>query len=208
METRGIQVAEGFRFVFNLVSCVLSAALTSCFAIVGALIGALAGALAATATKTSFLRGTSVGAIVGVIISVEVLEASRSYWSMTNVIEELIVRARAVEESLRPVVLSAYNLQQAHHANRGYDEIHDGHSLVASRGRLSGDSLNKSPQHLVLKDMKVEEENTYYCTICLQDIKEEEKARSLPRCRHIFHLICVDKWLARNDSCPVCRQGV
>ncbi|KAK7292197.1 hypothetical protein RIF29_07968 [Crotalaria pallida] len=212
----GIQGAGGFRFLSKFVLCSISAALTACFAIAGALTGAIAGALAAKASKSSFLRGTSLGAIAGAIISVEVLEASRAYWfmeqtgsrgasSMADFIEEL-VRGQLVEESLTPVILTAYNLQfeRVRVANSGYDEIHDVHSLVSSRG-LSGDSLDKLPQHVVLEDMKAE--NTC-CTICLQDIEVGEIARRLPRCHHTFHLICVDKWLVKNDSCPVCRQGV
>ncbi|KEH31959.1 hypothetical protein MTR_4g108970 [Medicago truncatula] len=40
--------------------------------------------------------------------------------------------------------------------NTCYDEIHDVHSLVASRG-LSGDSLKKLPNHIILKGMKAED---------------------------------------------------
>ncbi|OIW18504.1 hypothetical protein TanjilG_13256 [Lupinus angustifolius] len=181
----------------------------------GALAGALLGALAAKASKSSFLRGTSLGAIAGAIISMEVLEASRDFLFMdrtssqgasymAHFIDEL-VRGRLVEESLTPVILPAYNLQfdQARVANTGFDEIYDFqyHSLVVSRG-LSGESLNKLPHHVVLNA-----ENTC-CTICLQDIEVGETARRLPRCHHTFHLKCVDKWLVKNDSCPVCRQGV
>ncbi|KAK7265812.1 hypothetical protein RJT34_33436 [Clitoria ternatea] len=196
--------------------CTISALLTLSFAIAGALTGAIAGALAAKATKSGLLRGVSLGAIAGAILSVEVLEASRAYWcmeqtgsrgasSMADFIEEL-VRGRLVEESLTPAILTAYNLQfdQVGIANTGYDEIHDIHGLVASRG-LSGDSLNKLPHHMILKDMKAENS---CCTICLQDIEVGEIARSLPRCHHTFHLICVDKWLVKNDTCPVCRQNV
>ncbi|XP_061346616.1 NEP1-interacting protein-like 2 isoform X2 [Gastrolobium bilobum] len=209
----GIMETGRFRSVSKFVLCAISGALTGCFAIAGALTGAIAGALAAKATKSSFLRGVSLGAIAGAILSVEVLEASRAYWcmeqtgsrgasSMADFIEELF-RGRLVEESLTPAILTAYNLQVGT-ANTGYDEIHDAHSLVVSRG-LSGDSLKKLPYHMILKDMKTE--NTC-CVVCLQDIEVGEIARSLPRCHHTFHLICVDKWLVKNDSCPVCRQHV
>ncbi|KAJ1438920.1 Zinc finger, RING-type [Sesbania bispinosa] len=209
----GIEGPWRFRSVSKFILCALSGALTGCFAIAGALTGAIAGALAAKATKSGFLRGVSLGAIAGAILSVEVLEASRAYWcmeqtgsrgasSMADFIEEL-VRGRLVEESLAPAILTAYNLQfeQVGIANTGYDEFHDVHGLVASRG-LSGESLKKLPHHMIMKA-----ENTC-CAICLQDIEVGEIARSLPRCHHTFHLICVDKWLVKNDSCPVCRQNV
>lgn len=207
----------GFRFVSKFLLCAISGTLTACFAFAGALTGAIAGALAAKATKSGFFRGVSLGAIAGAILSVEVLEASRAYWcmeqtgsrgtsSMADFIEEL-VRGRLVEESLTPAILTAYNMQfeQVGVANNmGYDEIHDVRSLVSPRG-LSGDSLNKLPHHMVLKGMKAEDT---FCAICLQDIEVGEVARSLPRCDHTFHLICVDKWLVKNDSCPICRQNV
>ncbi|CAK8563192.1 unnamed protein product [Lathyrus sativus] len=207
-----------FRFVSKFLLCAISGTLTACFAIAGALTGAIAGALAAKATKSGFLRGVSLGAIAGAILSVEVLEASRAYWcmeqtgsrgtsSMADFIEEL-VRGRLVEESLTPAILTAYNLQfeQVGIANNvGYDEIHDVHSLVVASRGLSGDSLSKLPHHRILKDTKAE--NTL-CAICLQDMESGEVARRLPHCYHTFHLICVDKWLVKNDSCPICRQNV
>ncbi|MED6182328.1 hypothetical protein PIB30_027570 [Stylosanthes scabra] len=200
----------------KFILCAISGALTLCFAIAGALTGAIAGALAAKATHSGFLRGASLGAVAGAILSVEILEASRAYWcmeqtgargtsSMADFIEELI-RARLVEESISPAILTAYNLQFEHvaHGNRGYDEIRDVNNVVASRG-MTKDSLNKLPKHVILKDMKAEDT---CCAICLQDIVVGETARSLPRCRHTFHLTCVDRWLVKNHSCPVCRRTV
>ncbi|XAR58836.1 hypothetical protein NMG60_11014400 [Bertholletia excelsa] len=44
------------------------------------------------------------------------------------------------------------------------------------------------------------------CAICLGEFVEGEKVRVLPGCRHVFHVKCIDKWLASHSSCPTCRQ--
>ncbi|KAJ7978451.1 RING/U-box superfamily protein [Quillaja saponaria] len=212
MESEGMEGVRGFRYIPNLISSAISGALTGCFAIAGACTGAIAGALAGRASDSGLLRGAALGAIAGAILSVEVLEASRAYWcleqtgsrgtsSMADFIEELL-HERFVGEQFTPPMLNAYRWQVSF-ANIGYDDNHDIHG-VPSRG-LSGYSLEKLPHHVILKERKAE---STCCTICLQDIEVGEVARSLPRCRHTFHLMCVDKWLIRHGSCPVCRQDV
>ncbi|KAI3994033.1 hypothetical protein MKX01_012290 [Papaver californicum] len=51
-------------------------------------------------------------------------------------------------------------------------------------------------------------EATQDCIVCLENLKEGENCRSLPKCKHIFHANCVDSWLIRVPSCPVCREIV
>ncbi|KAL5220362.1 hypothetical protein ABZP36_025075 [Zizania latifolia] len=46
------------------------------------------------------------------------------------------------------------------------------------------------------------------CAICLGAMQEGDVVRVLPSCGHVFHVACVDKWLASSSSCPVCRAGV
>jgi cysteinyl-tRNA synthetase len=44
------------------------------------------------------------------------------------------------------------------------------------------------------------------CLICMDEYKEGTFKRLLPKCKHCFHKKCIDKWLKKNASCPVCRD--
>ncbi|KAJ4953455.1 hypothetical protein NE237_030287 [Protea cynaroides] len=43
------------------------------------------------------------------------------------------------------------------------------------------------------------------CSICLGEYQEIEILRILPKCGHNFHLSCIDVWLQKQSTCPVCR---
>ncbi|KAA8520573.1 hypothetical protein F0562_014829 [Nyssa sinensis] len=43
------------------------------------------------------------------------------------------------------------------------------------------------------------------CTICLGEYQEREVLRIMPQCGHNFHLSCIDVWLRKQSTCPVCR---
>ncbi|KAG6525790.1 hypothetical protein ZIOFF_015761 [Zingiber officinale] len=42
------------------------------------------------------------------------------------------------------------------------------------------------------------------CSICLNDFDAAIQLLAMP-CRHRFHEVCLKEWLARSNSCPVCR---
>ena len=44
------------------------------------------------------------------------------------------------------------------------------------------------------------------CSICLSEIKTSEDIIILPCC-HTFHNNCIMQWLARNNTCPICRKA-
>lgn len=44
-----------------------------------------------------------------------------------------------------------------------------------------------------------------FCTICQADLQEKELVRSISKCNHLFHSACLEHWLQRNPTCPLCR---
>lgn len=47
----------------------------------------------------------------------------------------------------------------------------------------------------------------YECILCLAEYEDGDELRFL-NCEHIFHVVCVDEWLRRNKTCPLCSQDV
>lgn len=45
------------------------------------------------------------------------------------------------------------------------------------------------------------------CSICLVEFEKEHVVCQLPRCSHLFHMDCIEKWLERcKFTCPLCRS--
>lgn len=178
--------AWGFRHVLRLAIAALFGAFVGLFALSGAFMGAIAGALAGRASNRGLIRGAILGAIAGAVLSLEALEASRAYWYQ----EQTGVRGTS---------------SMVDGDSRSFIEIRDVYDELVFRG-LSQDALKRLPSQVIMEDMKTMQ--SICCAICLQNIEVGETVRSLPRCHHMFHLTCVDKWLVRCGSCPVCRQNV
>lgn len=45
----------------------------------------------------------------------------------------------------------------------------------------------------------------FKCAVCLESFEDGQRLRLLPACCHVFHSECVDDWLHRNATCPICR---
>lgn len=46
------------------------------------------------------------------------------------------------------------------------------------------------------------------CAICLEGFEEGDLCCEVPACGHLFHGSCLDKWIGKNPSCPVCRSRI
>ncbi|XP_004142830.1 RING-H2 finger protein ATL52 [Cucumis sativus] len=45
------------------------------------------------------------------------------------------------------------------------------------------------------------------CAICLSEFEEGEEIKTLPECKHSYHMPCIDMWLYSHSSCPMCRTN-
>tara|TARA_Y100001970_G_scaffold7364_1_gene8421 strand:- start:2786 stop:3310 length:525 start_codon:yes stop_codon:yes gene_type:complete len=52
-------------------------------------------------------------------------------------------------------------------------------------------------------DVKLTDEPVL-CVICQENIKKYEIIRKI-KCRHYFHIECIDTWLTNNKTCPTCK---
>ncbi|GFP85553.1 E3 ubiquitin-protein ligase atl42 [Phtheirospermum japonicum] len=46
------------------------------------------------------------------------------------------------------------------------------------------------------------------CSVCLAKFLDVEILRLLPKCKHAFHMDCIDQWLEKHSTCPLCRRKV
>ncbi|OIW06331.1 hypothetical protein TanjilG_14976 [Lupinus angustifolius] len=58
-----------------------------------------------------------------------------------------------------------------------------------------------------IKDLKKGKESLE-CAVCLNDFKDYDTLRLLPKCNHVFHPSCIDSWLCSHVTCPVCRANL
>lgn len=46
------------------------------------------------------------------------------------------------------------------------------------------------------------------CVVCLDGVQKGERCRIFPDCKHVFHARCIDLWLLRRLTCPICRSPI
>lgn len=82
-------------------------------------------------------------------------------------------------------------------------------TLTRSRSRFSGidKSVIESLPFFKFSSLKGSKEGLE-CAICLSKFEDIEILRLLPKCKHAFHIACIDHWLEKHSSCPICRHKV
>ncbi|GAA0156111.1 hypothetical protein LIER_13679 [Lithospermum erythrorhizon] len=212
------KVKDFFSYTVSaVIGNVFSAIFTFFFALVGTLLGAMTGALIGQETESGFVRGAAIGAISGAVFSIEVFESSLLIWKsdesgigcllyLIDVIRSLL-SGRLVRERIGPAMLSAVQSQMGA-VEVTFEDVQNIFDTGGSKG-LPGDSVEKLPTVVIATDNNLDDSGERVsCSVCLQDFQIGETVRSLPDCHHMYHLPCIDKWLVRHGSCPMCRRDL
>ncbi|KAD6455138.1 hypothetical protein R6Q59_016411 [Mikania micrantha] len=82
-------------------------------------------------------------------------------------------------------------------------------NLRRTRSRFSGidKSIIESLPYFKFSNLKGWKKGLE-CSVCLSAFEEIELLRLLPKCKHVFHVECIDQWLENHSSCPLCRFKV
>ncbi|XP_078437403.1 RING/U-box superfamily protein [Wolffia australiana] len=170
------------------------AALVAIVAPGGALVGAVTGAFKGHTTETGLLHGVVMGAVAGTVVSIDLLESSLRGQTCTLVsAARSLINGKAFGDLVSPAMLKAYEWQAA---------------AVEFTPPLAKATPMKPLPTFKLRSVSAHSHEAETCPICLQDFEDGEAASRLPSCGHIYHSACVDKWLTKQNSCPICRGEV
>ncbi|KAK1427477.1 hypothetical protein QVD17_16163 [Tagetes erecta] len=180
-----LQITAAFNVIFRVITA-------SIICTGGAVIGIITGAIKGQTMESGFVRGAGVGALSGAIVALQVVDmiANGEHFSKVALLQSLLHGKLFIEWT------SAMEAS--------FTDIFDVQNDV-TRG-LSEEVIKDLPKHVFKKTPQRDNETN--CVICLQDFKNKEEGRELPSCRHVFHVKCIDEWLVRQGSCPVCRRDV
>jgi hypothetical protein len=73
---------------------------------------------------------------------------------------------------------------------------------------MRSEVIRNRPNYTVIryKNMSNKKEHTS-CPICFDDYTDN-CVLSETECKHYFHEECLEKWMERNNTCPICRTNV
>ncbi|KAK9938653.1 hypothetical protein M0R45_015377 [Rubus argutus] len=181
---------------------VLLAAFT-CILAIGAIVGAIHGAIKGQTTETGFSIRAGIGVLAGAIAAIQLMDMLVDGQPFSKVaLLGGMVNGKVFLDWVSSELLKAYQWQVS--------TLEDTSELYNSFGvkGLSQECIQNLPRSTFCSGDIMESCNELCCSICLEELEGGEYTRELPICGHLFHLACIDQWLRRQGSCPMCRVHI
>ncbi|KAC9644531.1 hypothetical protein E3N88_45476 [Mikania micrantha] len=119
--------------------------------------------------------------------------------------------------SLIAILMAVYHFITINWCNRRRNHIPPHHVHHQGHNQENDYSLENSvvlliPTHKHQKGLGLDSnggnsDDDAMCSICLCEFEEDEELRTLPECKHSFHVPCIDMWLSSHSTCPICRAN-
>ncbi|XP_054819917.1 NEP1-interacting protein 2-like isoform X2 [Prosopis cineraria] len=164
------------------------AAFTCILALGGSIMGTIVGGMKGQRSEAGMLDGAGKGAVAGAIAALELLDFAAPDDDDGH---------RHNHEPLSKIGIP----------ETVYREVSDIYDMRGVPG-LSQKLIQSLPLNQFNSTKVLALYNESFCSICFQEFEDEDVVRKLPKCDHIFHFHCVDKWLIQQGSCPMCRTFV
>ncbi|XP_058745060.1 NEP1-interacting protein 1-like [Vicia villosa] len=197
---------SAFEKFMRVMERILFAVFTCVLALGGSIIGTIAGGIKGQTTEAGFLDGACKGAIAGAIAAIELM----SFGSVGEPLSKValltsLLNGKVFMEWICPTAAQAY-INSVEAAYGGM--VSDIYDSMGVKG-MSQTCIMNLPFHKFNSSNKIMKlYNESCCSICFQDLEDGELVRMLPKCSHIYHLECIDKWLVQQGSCPICRTYI
>ncbi|CAM0901552.1 unnamed protein product [Alopecurus aequalis] len=176
----------------------------------GAVVGAVVGLLSASIDEDDLIEAMLARAIAGAVVSVELIEYIGRIWSLDDCSTDSWIRNTLfllgnLEDGDLPRVSLFPTIGSAPDSQMQPDYSRPGVLFEPNFPRSA--AVERLPATTITKDTVAAWQETT-CPICIHEIQAGERSRTLPACRHVFHLACIDTWLLRKSQCPMCRHAV
>ncbi|KAF7056637.1 hypothetical protein CFC21_064024 [Triticum aestivum] len=142
--------------------------------------------------STVLLIGASMAALLVISLFTFLCSNRRQSLSQRSVVDVELGHGCAAA-GIDEAVLAAYTTTVYSSAGRR----RDGRQMAAADASADGD---QPPD-----DTDTDTHTT--CAVCLAEYADGDELRRLPGCKHAFPRLCVDEWLRRRPSCPLCRTS-
>ncbi|KAK6195431.1 hypothetical protein SNE40_000865 [Patella caerulea] len=97
--------------------------------------------------------------------------------------------------------------QQTNPDHMTYEELLElGERMGEVQIGMTKSQIQNLPHYKFSTSLLMEGDNPA-CTICMDSLLDGELVRVL-KCKHVYHVKCIDPWLQKKAECPVCRESL